>query len=38
MVEVKLRSRWGAIAAFAVVGAATQLVWLNFAGVTTVAA
>jgi predicted MFS family arabinose efflux permease len=38
MVEVKLRSRWGAIAAFAVVGAATQLVWLNFAGVTTVSA
>jgi predicted MFS family arabinose efflux permease len=38
MVEVRLRSRWGAIAAFAVVGAATQLVWLNFAGVTTVAA
>lgn len=38
MPEVKLRSRWGAIAAFAVVGAATQLVWLNFAGVTTVAA
>ena len=38
MAEVKLRSRWGAIAAFAVVGAATQLVWLNFAGVTTVAA
>ncbi|WP_020393332.1 MFS transporter [Kribbella catacumbae] len=38
MVEVGLRSRWGAIAAFALVGAATQLVWLNFAGVTTVAA
>lgn len=38
MVEVALRSRWGAIAAFAVVGASTQLVWLNFAGVTTVAA
>lgn len=38
MVEVRLRSRWGAIAGFALVGAATQLVWLNFAGVTTVAA
>ncbi|NEA31733.1 MFS transporter [Streptomyces sp. SID13031] len=38
MVEVGLRSRWGAIVAFAVVGASTQLVWLNFAGVTTVAA
>ncbi|MFI5713449.1 MFS transporter [Kribbella sp. NPDC051620] len=38
MVELKLRSRWGAIVAFALVGAATQLVWLNFAGVTTVAA
>lgn len=38
MVEVGLRSRWGAIVAFALVGAATQLVWLNFAGVTTVAA
>jgi predicted MFS family arabinose efflux permease len=37
MVEVGLRSRWGAILAFALVGAATQLVWLNFAGVTTVA-
>jgi predicted MFS family arabinose efflux permease len=37
MVEVGLRSRWGAIVAFALVGAATQLVWLNFAGVTTVA-
>jgi predicted MFS family arabinose efflux permease len=33
-----LRSRWFAIVAFAFVGAATQLVWLNFAGVTTVAA
>ena len=38
MVEIRLRSRWGAIAGFALVGAATQLVWLNFAGVTTVAA
>ncbi|WBQ04329.1 MFS transporter [Kribbella sp. CA-293567] len=38
MVEVRPRSRWTAIAAFALVGAATQLVWLNFAGVTTVAA
>jgi len=38
MVEVGLRSRWGAIVAFALVGASTQLVWLNFAGVTTVAA
>jgi predicted MFS family arabinose efflux permease len=33
-----LRSRWSVIFAFALVGAATQLVWLNFAGVTTVAA
>lgn len=33
-----LRSRWVPIAAFALVGTATQLVWLNFAGVTTVAA
>jgi predicted MFS family arabinose efflux permease len=31
-------SRWTAITAFALVGAATQLLWLNFAGVTTVAA
>ncbi|MEU4394995.1 MFS transporter [Kribbella sp. NPDC023855] len=39
MVEVGLRpSRWVAVAGFALVGAATQLVWLNFAGVTTVAA
>ncbi|WP_433015835.1 MFS transporter [Kribbella sp. CA-294648] len=39
MVEVGLLpSRWVAIAGFALVGAATQLVWLNFAGVTTVAA
>jgi predicted MFS family arabinose efflux permease len=33
-----LRSRWAPVAAFSLVGAATQLVWLNFAGVTTVAA
>jgi predicted MFS family arabinose efflux permease len=33
-----LRGRWGPIVAFALVGAATQLVWLNFAGVTSVAA
>lgn len=33
-----LPSRWPVIAAFALVGAATQIVWLNFAGVTTVAA
>jgi predicted MFS family arabinose efflux permease len=39
MAEVGLLpSRWVAIAGFALVGAATQLVWLNFAGVTTVAA
>ena len=31
-------SRWPVIAAFALVGAATQLLWLTFAGVTTVAA
>lgn len=31
-------SRWSVIAAFALVGAATQIVWLNYAGVTTVAA
>jgi predicted MFS family arabinose efflux permease len=31
-------SRWSVIAAFAMVGAATQILWLNFAGVTTVAA
>ncbi|GAA0597308.1 MFS transporter [Kribbella sandramycini] len=31
-------SRWSAIAGYSLVGAATQLVWLNFAGVTTVAA
>jgi predicted MFS family arabinose efflux permease len=35
---VGLRSRWAPIAAYSLVGAATQLVWLNFAGVTTVAA
>ncbi|GAA1593797.1 hypothetical protein GCM10009789_54850 [Kribbella sancticallisti] len=33
-----VRSRWAPIVAFALVGASTQLVWLNFAGVTTVAA
>jgi predicted MFS family arabinose efflux permease len=37
-VGTAVRSRWSAIGAFALVGAATQLVWLNFAGVTTVAA
>ena len=31
-------SRWSVIAAFALVGAATQILWLSFAGVTTVAA
>lgn len=31
-------SRWSVIGAFALVGAATQLLWLSFAGVTTVAA
>jgi predicted MFS family arabinose efflux permease len=31
-------SRWPVIGAFALVGAATQLLWPNFAGVTTVAA
>lgn len=31
-------SRWSVIAAFAIVGAATQVVWLNYAGATTVAA
>lgn len=31
-------SRWAAIGAFALVGAATQLLWLSFAPVTTVAA
>ena len=36
--SVGVRSRWFAIVAFALVGASTQLVWLNFAGVTTVAA
>jgi predicted MFS family arabinose efflux permease len=30
-------SRWSVVAAFALVAAATQLLWLNFAGVTTVA-
>jgi predicted MFS family arabinose efflux permease len=32
------RSRWTPIVGYSLVGAATQLVWLNFAGVTTVAA
>ncbi|MEU4193589.1 MFS transporter [Kribbella sp. NPDC026611] len=31
------RSRWLAIVGYSLVGAATQLVWLNFAGITTVA-
>ena len=31
-------SRWTVIVGYSLVGAATQLVWLNFAGVTTVAA
>ena len=31
-------SRWPVLGAFALVGAATQLLWLSFAGVTTVAA
>lgn len=31
-------SRWPVITAFALVGTSTQLIWLNFAGVTTVAA
>ena len=31
-------SRWPVIAAFALVGAATQVLWLTFAPVTTVAA
>src|SRR5262245_50521920 len=31
-------SRWSVIGAYALVGAATQLLWLSFAGVTTVAA
>jgi predicted MFS family arabinose efflux permease len=35
---MQIRSRWSAIAGYSLVGAATQLVWLNFAGVTTVAA
>ncbi|WP_237111794.1 MFS transporter [Nocardioides sp. WS12] len=33
-----LPSRWSVIAAYAFVAAATQLLWLNFAGVTTVSA
>ncbi|NUR95800.1 MAG: MFS transporter [Kribbellaceae bacterium] len=35
---MQIRSRWSAIAGYSLVGAATQLVWLNFAGVTTVTA
>ncbi|TDU88815.1 putative MFS family arabinose efflux permease [Kribbella voronezhensis] len=35
--QLAVRNRWSAIVAYALVGAATQLVWLNFAGVTTVA-
>ena len=31
-------SRWSVVAAFTVVGAATQIVWLTYAPVTTVAA
>lgn len=31
-------SRWGVVAAFALVGAATQLLWLTYAGVTTATA
>lgn len=32
------RSRWSVVAAYALLGAATQILWLNYAGVTTVAA
>jgi len=35
---MQIRSRWSAIVGYSLVGAATQLVWLNFAGITTVAA
>jgi predicted MFS family arabinose efflux permease len=35
---MQIRSRWSAIVGYSLVGAATQLVWLNFAGVTTVTA
>ncbi|GAA2799529.1 MFS transporter [Kribbella solani] len=35
---MQIRSRWSAIVGYSLAGAATQLVWLNFAGVTTVAA
>jgi predicted MFS family arabinose efflux permease len=38
MTRVVTGSRWSAIVGYSLVGAATQLVWLNFAGVTTVAA
>ncbi|TDW15518.1 MFS transporter [Kribbella kalugense] len=35
---MRMRSQWSAIVGYSLVGASTQLVWLNFAGVTTVAA
>jgi predicted MFS family arabinose efflux permease len=35
---MQIRSRWSAIVGYSLVGAATQLIWLNFAGVTTVTA
>jgi len=38
MAGVVTGSRWSAIVGYSLVGAATQLVWLNFAGITTVAA
>ncbi len=38
MARVVTGSHWTAIVGYSLVGAATQLVWLNFAGVTTVAA
>ncbi|MFI6675263.1 MFS transporter [Kribbella sp. NPDC050470] len=38
MARVVTGSRWTAIVGYSLVGAATQLVWLNFAGVTTDAA
>lgn len=38
MARVVTGSRWAAIVGYSLVGAATQLVWLNFAGVTTDAA
>lgn len=36
--EAEAPSRWPVVGAFALVGAATQVTWLNYAGVTTVAA